>query len=315
MNLKNSLFLLVILASVMSCKENAKKTTDREVVLNKHLIPYNSPMLDFDDPYVAIIDFRKKDAYRNGHLPGAINLYRDDIQNTSYPYQGIRINKEQLAERLGKVGITDKHTIVVYDDKGSSDASRLWWLLRLYNFDNVYILDGGIGHWERMGGKLSLEETKEKQNAFHFIDKPDQLILIEKDELLKLIKSDASQAIILDTRSTDEYKGYQQKDGAKKAGRIPGSVNIDWAEAIDYGNTFTFKPVGELEKIYSRLGATKEDTIIVYCHSGVRSSHTTFVLTQLLNYKNVMNYDGSWVEWSYDDLLPYESDSISAEKN
>ena len=314
MNLKNSLLLLVILASVLSCKENTKSATEGEVILSEPLIPYNSPLLDLNDPDIALVDFRKDEAYKAGHLPGAINLYRDDFQDTTLPYKGIRIDREKMAERLGKAGITEDHTIVVYDDKGSSDASRLWWLLRLYNFEKVHLLDGGIGYWENMGGKPSLAVTEVTPDTFSFSDKPDKFILIEKEQVLKLIHSDASKAILLDARSAREYKGHQHKDGAKKAGRIPKSVHIDWAEAVDYGNTFTFKPVEELEKIYNRLGASKEDTIVVYCHSGVRSSHTTFVLTQLLDYKNVLNYDGSWVEWSYDDLLPFETDTLYVEK-
>jgi thiosulfate/3-mercaptopyruvate sulfurtransferase len=136
-------------------------------------------------------------------------------------------------------------------------------------------------------------------------------VLIEKEELLKLITSDNSRVVVLDARSWDEYSGRSLKEGAKKTGRIPKSIHIDWAEAIDFGNSYTFKPKDQLEKIYAKLGASREDTIIVYCHSGVRSSHTTFVLTQLLDYKNVLNYDGSWVEWSYDDELPYETDPIT----
>jgi len=120
---------------------------------------------------------------------------------------------------------------------------------------------------------------------------------------------------LVDARSAEEYEGQLQKAGAKKAGRIPKSIHIDWSEAVDYGNTYTFKPISELEKIYGSIGASKEDTIIVYCHSGVRSSHTSFVLTQLLDYKNVLNYDGSWIEWSYYDHLPFENDFITLTKN
>ncbi|MBT8280011.1 MAG: sulfurtransferase [Muriicola sp.] len=315
MNLKNSLLLVFILSAVLSCKEKTEQTTDREVVLSKQLIPYNSPLLDFDDPTVVVVDFRKNDAYKEGHLPGAINFYRDDFQDTTLPYHGMRIEKEQMAKRLGEAGITENHTLVVYDNKGSSDASRLWWLLRLYNFDKVYLLDGGLSYWERMGGKSSREVPEMIPASFNFSDQADNTIVIEKEQILNLIISEASKAILLDARSAEEYKGLQHKSGAKKAGRIPKSINIDWAEAIDYGDTYTFKSVEELEKIYGKLGASKEDTIIVYCHSGVRSSHTTFVLTQLLGYKKVLNYDGSWVEWSFDDLLPYESDTLYIKEN
>jgi len=267
------------------------------------------------DPAITIIDFRNREAYEKGHLPGAINLHRNDFQDTTLPFKGMRINRSMIAERLGKEGITEKATLVVYDDKGSSDASRLWWLLHLHNFEQVYLLDGGIGHWKKMGGPLSTNIPEMDEAIFRFSDQPDKPFVITKEKVLKVISSDDSKAFLVDARSQEEYEGRRLKEGAKKAGRIATSINIDWTEAIDYGNTYTFKPLAELEKIYGRMGASREDTIIVYCHTGVRSSHTTFVLTQLLDYKNVFNYDGSWVEWSYDDSLPFKTDSITFIKN
>ena len=101
-----------------------------------------------------------------------------------------------------------------------------------------------------------------------------------------------------------------KKKGAAKGGRIPKSVHIDWAEAFNYSGDKRIKPVEELKIIYNKLNIKKNDPIIVYCHSGVRSAHTTFVLTQLLGYKNVKNYDGSWTEWSYFNDLPFKKDSV-----
>lgn len=315
MILRNSLLLILLASVLISCKENNNIPSNEEGLLSSHLVSYDSPLLRSIDPAIAIIDFRNPEAYDKGHLPRAINLYRNDFQDTTLPYIGMRINKFMVAERLGKAGVTEKNTLIVYDDKGSSDASRFWWLLNLYNFEQVYLLDGGIGHWQKMGGTISKSKPVIKPAVFRLPDQPDKPLLITKENLLKFIKSDVSKAFLVDARSAEEYEGQYLKEGAKKAGRISKSINIDWAEAVDYGNTYTFKPLAELEKIYGRIGASTEDTIIVYCHTGVRSSHTTFVLTQLLNYKNVLNYDGSWVEWSYDDDLPFETDSIIYLKN
>ncbi len=315
MILRNSLLLVLFAIQLVSCKENSSYESKEEVLSNSRLIAYNSPLLKSKDPAIAIIDFRDREAYAKGHLPGAINLYRNDFQDNSLPFKGMRVSRTRVAERLGKEGISEKATLVVYDDKGSSDASRLWWLLHLYNFEQVYLLDGGIDHWKKMGGALSTDIPEKDETIFHFTDQPDKPLAISKEKLLKLISSDASNPFLIDARSKEEYEGRKLKEGAAKPGRIAGSINIDWAEAVDYGNSYTFKPITELEKIYGKIGASREDTIIVYCHTGVRSSHTTFVLTQLLDYKNVFNYDGSWVEWSYDDNLPFETDSIIFVKN
>ena len=108
--------------------------------------------------------------------------------------------------------------------------------------------------------------------------------------------------------------GTRWKAGAAKAGRIPNSVNLDWSEAIHFDGNKKFKSLADLERIFARLGASKEDKIIVYCHSGVRSSHTYFVLTELLGYKNVLNYDGSWTEWSHTNY-PYINELNTLVKN
>ena len=124
-----------------------------------------------------------------------------------------------------------------------------------------------------------------------------------------------TNTLILDTRTIDEFTGERQKRGAMKGGRIPNSIHIDWSDAINYEGDKKLKRIIDLETIYNQLKTDKNNPVIVYCHSGVRSAHTTFVLTQLLGYKNVKNYDGSWIEWSYFDDLPFKKDSITLIKN
>ncbi len=310
MNWKNSLSVILGLLMLASCREGTPPASKETVLEAKHLIPFDSPMLHSGDPRIVFVDFRKPEAYSQGHLPDAVQFYRHDFQDSTQPIAGLRSGKQLTADRLGAEGITENHTIVVYDDKGSPDAARFWWLMKLYNFEKVYLLDGGISHWQSKGGQTDTISPKVEPATFRFPELSDKPILVEKEDLLKLINSKGSKAVILDARSDEEYSGEFLKEGAKKAGRIPKSIHIDWAEAVDYGHTYTFRSIEQLERIYARLGASREDTIIVYCHSGVRSSHTTFVLTELLDYKNVMNYDGSWVEWSHDDTLPFEKDSI-----
>ncbi|WP_297702837.1 sulfurtransferase [uncultured Eudoraea sp.] len=200
--------------------------------------------------------------------------------------------------------------IIVYDDKGSSDAARLWCILDDYNFDSVRILNGGLKSWERTGEKLTVKPVTYDPTQFNLREKGNEDIWIDKEELSSLIGNEDSNIIIVDSRSSEEYSGTLIKKGASKAGRIPNSIHIDWAEAIDLRNSKKFRPIEELQEIYNTLEMNLKDTVVVYCHTGYRSSLTTFVLRELMGFENVRNYDGSWVEWSYFDELPYEKDSI-----
>jgi thiosulfate/3-mercaptopyruvate sulfurtransferase len=217
----------------------------------------------------------------------------------------------QIETLFTNLGIKTDDVLVIYDDNGLCDASRLWWVLQNYNYTNVKLLHGGISAWNAIGGELTNETPVIEKSEFKLPQNPSMSYNVSKEQVEASAKN---KVVILDTRTADEYAGNVKKEGAAKAGRIPNSVHIDWAEAINYGGDQRFKSIEELEEIYSKLNVAKEDPIIVYCHSGVRSAHTSFVLTQLLGYKNVKNYDGSWTEWSYFDDLPIETDSMTTTK-
>lgn len=257
-------------------------------------------------PTFKIVDFRKNEEYMKGHIAGALNIWRTDIEDTSYAYNGVMASPTQLEMLFTNLGISANDTLIIYDDNGLCDASRLWWILQNYGFTNVRMLQGGFSAWKTGGGEISIDTTIVSKAAFKFKNDPKMHLYASKEDVQAAINT---KAVILDTRSKDEFIGKTQKDGAYKAGRIPNSVLIDWAEAIDYNGDRKFKSIEELEAIYAKLNASKDDPIIVYCHSGVRSAHTSFVLTQLLGYKNVKNYDGSWTEWSYHKDLPYINDN------
>ena len=116
---------------------------------------------------------------------------------------------------------------------------------------------------------------------------------------------------VLKEKGMNIFARINHSEGAKKAGRLPSSIDMDWANCINYNGDKRLKTIDELENIFKTLNIEKTDPIILYCHSGVRSAHTTFVMTQLLGFENVKNYDGSWTEWSHFDDLPFESDHIS----
>ena len=300
------LFLLIISA----CKH--EKANDLEKVEATYLIEANELKVVAQQPNIKIIDFRKKEIYENEHIVGALNIWRTDIEDTSYPYSGIMASKTQIESLFGQLGITTDDTIIVYDDNGLCEASRLWWILQNYDFKNIKLLHGGISEWKSNNGQVTTQIPKVNTVVFKLTKHPKMLYYVSKEQVSDALNSNV---VILDTRTSDEFSGKRQKKGATKAGRIPNSIHVDWAETINYNGNKHLKSLKELETIYSQLNIKKNDSIIVYCHSGVRSAHTAFVLTQLLGYKHVKNYDGSWTEWSYFNDLPIKKDSITLIKN
>ena len=300
------LYLLIISA----CKH--EKANDFEKVEATYLIEANELKGIAQQPNIKIIDFRKKEIYENEHIVGALNLWRTDIEDTSYPYSGIMASKTQIESLFGQLGITTDDTIIVYDDNGLCEASRLWWILQNYDFKNIKLLHGGISEWKSNNGQVATQIPKVNTAVFKLTKHPKMQYYVSKEQVSDALNSNV---VILDTRTSEEFSGKRQKKGATKAGRIPNSIHIDWAETINYNGNKHLKSLKELEIIYSELNIKKNDSIIVYCHSGVRSAHTTFVLTQLLGYKHVKNYDGSWTEWSYFNDLPIKGESITLIKN
>ena len=300
------LFLLIISA----CKH--EKANDFEKVEATYLIEANELKGIAQQPNIKIIDFRKKEIYENEHIVGALNIWRSDIEDSSYPYSGIMASKTQIESLFGQLGITTDDTLIVYDDNGLCEASRLWWILQNYDFKNIKLLHGGISEWKSNNGQVTTQIPKVNTAIFKLNKDPKMQYYVTKEQVSDALNSNV---VILDTRTSDEFTGKRQKKGATKAGRIPNSIHIDWAETINYNGNKHLKSLKELEIIYSKLNIKKNDSIIVYCHSGVRSAHTTFVLTQLLGYKHVKNYDGSWTEWSYFNDLPIKGESITLIKN
>jgi thiosulfate/3-mercaptopyruvate sulfurtransferase len=302
----NSVLLLFILTACLQGNDNKVEETSlsAQIAQSKYLIETTELLTKIKQPNIKILDFRKQKLYEQEHIAGALHIWRDDIENSSYPYKGMMASKQQIESLFCKLGITLADTLIVYDDKGLSDSARLWWLLQNYDFINVKLLNGGFADWKANNGPVTTQWPMIKTSVFTLPENPSMKYYVSKKEM----QEGLDRAIILDTRSLNEYSGKEQKSGAKKAGRIPNSIHIDWAEAIDYHGNKKLKPIETLSSIYSQMSVGRDRPIWVYCHSGVRSAHTTFVLTQLLDYQNVKNYDGSWTEWSYFDELEFEKD-------
>ena len=266
---------------------------------------------DSDASWLAI-DVRSKVYFSLGHISGAFNLWRPDYEaeDGEYPFYGMRASPEKMERLLGRLGVTPDTLLVLYDEHNNLDSSRLWWILRLYGHQRVVLLDGGFSAWKEAGhaavmGYSSPSVTKISHYRFDKRQsRPEWLAeLADVHELLK-----DKRNILLDVRTLAEATGKQKKSGAFRKGRIPGSLWFQYDQVVSDDG---FHSKQELQKLFSKAGVTPDTRIIVYCQSGVRSANTLFVLKELLNYPNVKNFDGSWVEWSYHKDLSAETGTLS----
>lgn len=250
----------------------------------------------------SIIDFRKPEAYQEDHVIGAVNIWRSDIEDSAYAYGGMMAEPTQVETLLSGLGVSSDDTLIIYDDRALCEAARFWWMLKVYGFEKVKLLNGGYATWLARGHIRTTEvesivptEFKLDSSSFNFG------IHANLDEMEGWVKRalENGQIKILDTRTEDEFNGEIQKDGAYGKGHIPGAVWLDWSVFVNYRTDQRLKSISDIKKVTDSLDLNPDDTVIVYCHSGVRSAHTSMVLTEMLGFKNVVNYDGSWIETSY----------------
>lgn len=243
---------------------------------------------------IVFIDTRSRAAYAAGHIPGAVHLRREQLRDREAPFAGKAPQPDSLAALLARLGIHTGHWMLLYDDGPGVEASRLYWLLKAYGHCEVNIVPHALAHWPQ---PLSIDVPHESATPFHFAG-PKSGQLITAPELSGMLLR--GHAKVLDVRSEAEYSGAELKSGAEAAGHIPG------ATPLCYLNNFyttpdglmRLKPTSSLRTLYSQL-VQPDDTVVVYCHSGVRSSITSIVLSELLGYRHVYNFEGSWCEWSY----------------
>lgn len=243
-----------------------------------------------------LIDLRKPEEFKEGHILGAVNVWRTDITDTSYAYGGMMPTQGHMEQLLSRLGITAKDTIVIYDQKAECDAARLWWILKFYGHQNTKLLNGGLASWKRLGKELAIDNHPFRSTIYRFESEPDSSMLMMFQSVRS---SNYSTLLLIDTRGKEEYSGEFHKSGAAYPGHIKGAINLDWAVAVDYDGTQKFLSAQELKARYAAIGIDGTKPVVTYCHSGVRSAHTLFVLTELLGYRNIKNYDGSWIEWSH----------------
>ncbi|MCG7300093.1 sulfurtransferase [Brevibacterium ravenspurgense] len=234
--------------------------------------------------------------YETGHIPGAVKI----DWHTELNDQVVRdyVQGPEFAEMMSAKGISRDDTIVVYGDKSNWWAAYAMWVFKLFGHEDVRLMDGGRAKWEAEGREMTREKPQRERTDYPVVERNDAPIRALLPEVLEAI----GQIPLIDVRSPQEYTGERThmpdypEEGALRGGHIPTAHSVPWATAANEDGTF--KSADQLRKIYiDDLGLGKTDVAYAYCRIGERSSHTWFVLSYLLGFENVKNYDGSWTEW------------------
>jgi thiosulfate/3-mercaptopyruvate sulfurtransferase len=294
---------LAICLALAACGGHAKRARPTGALIDVQAL---DSLLQASNDQPILIDVRPAADYEKGHIPGAINVWRPSLIDSNFVYQSITAPKAKLEAEFGRLGLRNDRNVVVYDGKMNTDAANLWWIFQLAGLHKVQLLQGGLEAWQSAGRTLETHPANLPPTDFHFPEAGDSAHYASLAHVQAALQD--PNVVIVDTRTQEEYTGETVKDGAKKGGHIPGSVWLNYSDATEDENGCNYlKSQSELEAMFAAKGITKDKKIICYCHSGVRSAHTTFVLTQVLGYPSVRNFDGSWEEWSQVDSLPFET--------
>jgi thiosulfate/3-mercaptopyruvate sulfurtransferase len=211
---------------------------------------------------------------------------------------------------MARSGITNDTTVVLYGDNNNRFATYAFWLLKMYGHEDVRLIDCGRKKLVAEERPMTTDVPQVKQTSYKVRQRDTGLRALRNDVLAHL---DNPAGALVDVRSPEEFSGqllapphlpHLPQEGSQRASHIPGATNIVWARAVN--DDGTFKSRGELTELYSGQGITADKDTIAYCRIGERSSHTWFVLTYLLGYPKVRNYDGSWTEWGSSIDVPIE---------
>jgi thiosulfate/3-mercaptopyruvate sulfurtransferase len=252
-----------------------------------HLNDPNVRIVESDEDYLL---------YDSAHIPNATKV--DWFTTLQHPVRRDFLSKADFEKLCSGLGIKNDTTVVFYGDKSNWFATYALWLFQYYGHENVRIMNGGRTKWVQEKRPLTKDIPAFPLTDYKAKD-PNPQLRAFREQVFQHI--DAKKPLV-DVRSPKEYSGellhmpnYPQ-EGATRGGHIPGAMNIPWSQAVNEADS-TFKTVDELRALYEGKDIKPGNEVIAYCRIGERSSHTWFVLTYLLGYPNVRNYDGSWTEW------------------
>ncbi|HZE00957.1 MAG TPA: sulfurtransferase [Pseudonocardiaceae bacterium] len=233
-------------------------------------------------------------AYDKGHISGAVKIdWKTDLQD---PVIRDFVDKGAFEKLLSNKGISNDDTVVLYGGNNNWFAAYAYWYFKLYGHRDVKLLDGGRQKWELDGRTLTTDQPNRPATSYT-AQEPDTSIRAFRQEVIDAIGSKN----LVDVRAPDEFSGkimapaHLPQEQAQRPGHIPTALNVPWSKAANEDGTF--KSDDELRALYAGVGLDESKPTIAYCRIGERSSHTWFVLHELLGYSDVKNYDGSWTEY------------------
>jgi thiosulfate/3-mercaptopyruvate sulfurtransferase len=265
-------------------------------------------------PSVAIVEVNTdlEAGYEQGHVPGAVgwSLHTDLEDQVKRDIPGVN----QLEGLLGRSGIDNDTTIVLYGDGNNRSATWAFWVLKYYRHGDVRLMNGGRKKWVEEGRPLTTEVPVPQPKTYK-VSAPDRTLRATREYIVQNLSQPELKP--LDTRAYEEYAGLlTSAPGTPQAeiyrkGRIPGAVHAPWDDSA--AEDGAFRPAEELRALYARTGLEPTDEVIPYCRLGVRASYSWFVLKYLLGYPRVRNYDGSWTEWGNSTGVPIETGDVSVQ--
>ena len=250
---------------------------------------------NLDTPGVVFVEVDEDTSiYDDNHIKGAVRLdWRKDLQD---PIRRDFLDQEGFSKLLSERGVGNDDTVVLYGGNNNWFAAYAYWYFKLYGHNDVKLLDGGRKKWELDGRPLS-KDAVERERTQYEAQTPDLSIRAFRDEVIDAIGTKN----LVDVRSPDEFSGkilapaHLPQEQSQRPGHIPSAINVPWSKAANEDGTF--KSDEELKELYGEAGLDGSKDTIAYCRIGERSSHTWFVLKELLGQQNVKNYDGSWTEY------------------